>query len=199
MKTRLFSILMAAMLLLCACSSAGQNSEANLNETGDQETIPQTGAANTVNTESTVNTVEPDGTTVTTEGSTEPATVPLVPDDTGYTGPTFNASENVGDWGDAQTNSTENTTATTPPATVPQNTQPSTEPATEPSGSSGPQLISYEEYLAMSTAQKQDYFLSFRDPEAFYNWLEPLEEAYEATRDQIDGGVVDISTVPTGN
>ena len=84
MKTRLFSILMAAMLLLCACSSAGQNSEANLNETGDQETISQTGAANTVNTESTVNTVEPDGTTVTTEGSTEPATVPLVPDDTGY-------------------------------------------------------------------------------------------------------------------
>ena len=160
--------IMVIALLLCACST-------------------QTPQETNTETDATSQTTEPAAPETTTQPQqTEPAvTVPLVPDNTDYTGPTLNASEGAEVWDET----TGTTASTTPESTTPPTTQPSTEPTT----SEESQLLTYEQYMALPTSKQQEYFLSFGDVDAFYNWLEAAEAEYEKNHPEEGGdGNIDI-------
>lgn len=66
-----------------------------------------------------------------------------------------------------------------------QGVTPNTAATVPESTPNGPKAISYGEYLEMTPAQQQAYFLQFTDPQDYIAWLSSAKEAYEATKDSV--------------
>ena len=174
---KLACLIAVIALLLCACTAqvmVNNNTQINATDPSTGESAGQT---------------EPSVSQQTDPTQTTPiVTVPLVPENSDYTGPTLNASESVEEWGDNNGNNNGNTNSTE--ATKPEETTP---PATKPTEPSDSEAISYEDYMAMSTSEQQAYFLSFHDVEAFYVWLDKAEAEYKAAHPEVGGdGNIDI-------
>ncbi len=77
-----------------------------------------------------------------------------------------------------------------PPAAKPSQTEPAkpseTAPETTPNVPSD--LISYEEYLAMSGTEQEAFFTQFSDPMDFFAWLNVAKAEYDAKNPSIDVG-----------
>ena len=55
--------------------------------------------------------------------------------------------------------------------------------------------MTYEKYSAMSGADQQAYFNTFKDPMAFFEWYNAAKAEYEASQDRIEigaGGTIDL-------
>lgn len=83
----------------------------------------------------------------------------------------------------------DNTGTTTPttPTTPVTPEKPVTPPAQEE--------MTYEKYNAMSGAEQQAYFNSFKNPADFFTWYNAAKAAYEASQDRIEigaGGTIDL-------
>ena len=62
--------------------------------------------------------------------------------------------------------------------------QPQTDPTqlTVPSETEAVEVgtIAYQDYLALPVEEQQKYYESFQSPEAFFQWMDAAQEAYEA-------------------
>ena len=168
--------LLVAGLLLCA---VGCNSnKTDTNNTGGQDKTPAVTENGQTNNNGTT-TVDPSA-------------------------PSFVAG--VEEWDDTAFHSTQPTTQSGQNGTQ---TQPTTQ--TTPTGSQGttnqptgdptkPGSLTYAQYIALTTAQQQAYFQSFDSVDAFYDWLDAAEAAYEAGRDTVTGdGTLDLGDFVKNN
>ncbi len=81
-------------------------------------------------------------------------------------------------------------------ATQPQATQPTSPPATEGTGMPDV-LLTYEQFLQLSAAEQDAYFLQFVDPRDYSAWLRKAKEEYEDNQTSIIiTGPIDLSTLP---
>lgn len=93
------------------------------------------------------------------------------------------------------TEPTDPTDSTQPEETTPPEIQEPTEPS-EPV-----ELLTYEEYMALSPEEQQAYFLSFEDPADYMAWFNQAKAEYEANKDDIvigGDGNVDIGDILGG-
>lgn len=111
--------------------------------------------------------------------------------------------------GDSETEPADPTDPTQPPVTDPPVTEsPETEPpVTEPVPTDpteperAPEDYTYEEYMAMTSAEQQAFSKRFPSGRAFMQWYNDAYAAYEAAKDEIEveGGNVNIGDYMDGN
>ncbi len=71
-----------------------------------------------------------------------------------------------------------------------------------PSGSGPSKEITYEEYMAMSGAEQQEYMMSFSSIEAFFEWFNAAKAKYDAEHPSIEiggDGSIDLGDIIGGN
>lgn len=150
-------------------------------------------------------TIQPttDQNTETTEASQTPNS------ESTQTTPSADGESDVGDdgvsGGETETPDEQEPTVTAPTETTQPTTDQNTEPtdATQPSDteSSGmpSELLTYEEFLALTPAEQQAYFFLFEDPLDYARWMQKAQQEYEDGQTSIIvTGPVDLSTLPTG-
>lgn len=89
----------------------------------------------------------------------------------------------------------------TPSETHPESVPAATEPESSPETTARPQYLTYKEYLALSGAEKREYFNSFPSVEAFFEWQNKAESEYEAEQSRIEigsDGSIDIGGIIGG-
>lgn len=81
-----------------------------------------------------------------------------------------------------------------PVVTEPEQPQPPVESETGEPPTAPDRKTTYEEYMAMTPEQQQDFFESFPSVQAFMEWYNDAKAEYEASKDGIiiDGGDIDI-------
>ena len=116
---------------------------------------------------------------------TEPSIVPSVPN-TESTEPTIEEIPTTSETLPESTETPPEPTEEPPKTTEP--TQSTIPPTEEPA-----QQLTYEEYLALTPAEQQLYFLSFPSPADYIAWYNSAKAAYEAQKDDLviegDGNV----------
>lgn len=189
--------LMAGVLLLAVLAAGCQEGGTNVDTTGGVSNATEEVTAGTVAGETLESTTQTDAVedTTTATGSEDPietteATVPI------------NIEVDISDWEDpVESTSGEETqapaggnsgtskpTEDTEPTEEPEPTETSkpTEPTQEES--TRPELLTYEEYDALTPEEKQAYFESFATVEEFYAWLEAAEEESGGKPNNTTGG-----------
>lgn len=106
----------------------------------------------------------------------------------------FSASVPLSQDDPTETTVAEESTATTEAGTTEGKTDETTD-ATTP-GTTAPEELTYEEFEALSPAEKRKYQESFGDIEAFFNWYDAAKAAYEKEHPPIiiGGGTVTLPT-----
>lgn len=199
--------LMAALLLLAVLIAGCQEGGANTYTTGDATKVSEEVTTGTVAGETLESTTQTDSVEDTTTAprpedpiETTEATLPI------------DIEEGISDWEDPVESTSDRETQTTEPHKVetqapaggnsgtpkptvdtepteepePAETSESTEPTQEESA--GPELLTYEEYDALTPEEKQAYFESFATVEDFYTWLEAAEEENDGKQNNTTGG-----------
>lgn len=189
--------LMAALLLLAVLIAGCQEGGANTYTTGGVSNATEEVTTGTVAGETLESTTQTDSVEDTTTAprpedpvETTEATLPI------------NIEVDISDWEDSVESTAGKGTqapaegnSETPVPTV--DTEPTEEPepaetskSTEPTQeeSAGPELLTYEEYDALTPEEKQAYFESFATVEDFYIWLEAAEEESDGKQNNTTGG-----------
>ena len=94
-------------------------------------------------------------------------------------------------------NKDEDTQATEPSSNSNNGQQTSQETQT-PNGNG----VTYESYNAMSAEDQQAFYLSFADPQDFFNWYNKAKEEYDKSNDNIivgEDGVIDLEDLIGGS
>lgn len=175
----------AAALLLMVLAAGCRNAQSDTNTTTSADTSVFT------QTETT-QTATQDFLQENPTEETQEITTPTGTEEVSGTTENVHIQESVGAWEDP-TQGTEKEEK--PDKIEPKPTRPS-QPVqnTEPTNTEdeAPELLTYEQYIALTPKEKQAYFESFATVEAFYEWLEVAEEAYNEGENTATGDAIII-------
>lgn len=173
-------------------SSTVPSQSINATQSSDSQFTEDTSAGDPTATDPAVPT---DSTESTTQAPTNSATNPTQ----GATGGSTAATSSSQSVTTEPTQQTESSTPTNQTNTV-ETTESTVIPAettTEPDDG----LLTYAEYVALSGAEKYQYYLTFPNKEAFNAWLAEAKEDDESRKNKVDigDGSVDLDDIVNGN
>lgn len=192
-KTAGIAMVLIIIVLVLGCRDAQPSTyTTNGVDTSAPTQTTETATQGTIHTDPTAQTTE-----VTGSGGGE---------ETDATAGTVHIQEGVTDWEDPTVETTQKdepgrteTEPTQPPepsqpvqpteSSEPNQTTESTQPVqtTEPAG---PELLTFEQYLALTDEEKYSYYKAFPTEEAFHEWEMAAEEAYEEGKNTATGDAI---------
>ena len=146
-------------------------------------------------TSPTNTTTAPTGESTDPTEPTQPVTVPVQ----GTTHPAQGTTPSTQSTTQPTQDTIESTQSTTQPVPVPTDTP--TEPTNAPTESDDG-LLTYEEYLALSAADKRAYKESFEGVEDFFDWLNAAIKEHDEQKNSVDisqDGSIDLDDIVNGS
>lgn len=202
------AVVLLILLVVAFNSCDNENTPGVTNPTGQTGEMTDPTGGNTTPEGTTPGGTTPDGTTP--GGTTPDGTTPATTEPEEEIIPSVSLGivdrEEFGDDGDGTTPTTPTnpstpttpitptTTPTTQPTEPPETTEPPTMPEVE-----GIELLTWEEYSALTGKEQRAYKESFPNRDDYYAWLDAAQAAYKEKHESEFGGNVDIGDILNGN